>query len=237
MLLRHMEKPVGLALEGGHVLGRNTRRGKPVGTLPAHLGTEHGPCRRQPLMQRRQAEVTRRMRLFGGPVDLVIGAIGFDGALFQITRLGLHVGEAAHVEGPQVHAGIAMQDEIRHGETRTSRCGDARGEAAGNVEVLVGRRLAHDRFAIRRDGNGAIDDALDPDLVQHRKSGRGGKREELQPLHVGLQQFAPEGQGRQAAVEAFRTILPAANGEAAGIGLEVEIVVRVAQRGETGIEG
>ena len=54
---------------------------------------------------------------------------------------------------------------------------------------------------------------------------------------LGAKQLAPEVEGRKAAMEALRAILPAADGEGAGIGLQVEIVVRIAQRGEARIEG
>ena len=63
-----------------------------------------------------------------------------------------------------------------------------------------------------------------------------GKRKALKALEIGLQQFAAKGKWRKPAMETLRAILPTANRKGAGVGLEVEVVVGVTQRGKARIE-
>ena len=166
------------------------------------------------------------MLLLVGPVDLVVGAVGLDGALLEVAALGLHRPEAAHVELPEVHAGIALDDPVGERLAGAARGGDAGGEAAGEVEIVELGRAAHDRLAVGGDRDRPVDDGLDAGLVEHRQAVGGEAGEERQPVVVGVEQLAAEIERRQAAPAAARAVLPAADGEAAGIGLEVEVVVR-----------
>ncbi len=81
-------------------------------------------------------------------MDFVVLAVSLDGALFQKARGAVRPAKAANVEGPQIHARIAVDNPIGHGFARASRCGDARGEATGNEDVIEFRRQSHDGFAI-----------------------------------------------------------------------------------------
>ena len=109
--------------------------------------------------------------------------------------------------------GIAMDDPVRHGLASAARCGDAGGEAAGDVEIVELRREPHDRLAIGRHRNRAVDDGLDADLVEHRQAFRGRQREKLEAVHVRREQLAAEIERRHAAPAAACTVLPAADGE------------------------
>ena len=59
---------------------------------------------------------------------------------------------------------------MRHRFAGAARGGDARGEAAGDEEIVELRREAHDRLAVGGDGDGAVDERLDADLVQDRQA-------------------------------------------------------------------
>ena len=98
-------------------LGRSTRsvalRREPVRPLPAEVRAEHGAGR---IEHARGAGCGARpraeMHLLGGPMDLVVGAIGLDRALLEPAALRLRRAEAADVELPEVHAGIAVDDPV-----------------------------------------------------------------------------------------------------------------------------
>ena len=217
-------------------MGCNTLGRKPVGPLPAGARAKHGTCLFQICHAVETAAGPGPHGFPRRPVHLVIGGIGLDGALLEIARLRMHRAEAPHVEGPQVHARIAMQDGVGHGEPRPARSGNASREAAGHVEIVEFGCQPHDRLAIGGHRNGPVDHRLNADLVQNRQALGGRKREKLQPLHVGRKKFAPEIEGRHSAMKAPRALLPAADGKGAGIGLQIEILVGIAQRGEAGIE-
>ncbi len=76
--------------------------------------------------------------------------------------------EAAHVERPQVHARIAVDDPVGHHPARAARRRDARREAAAQVEVVELGREADDRLAVGGDRDRAVDHLPDADFVQHR---------------------------------------------------------------------
>ena len=190
----------------------------------------------QATVKRAQAQAARRARLLARPVDLVVGAIGFDRPGLEVAALGVQRAEAAGVERPQVHAGIAVQDPVGHGFAGAAGSGDAGGEAAGEEQVVELRRRPEDRLAVGRDGDRSVDHRLDADVVEHRQPQCGGDREQLEALEIGGEQLAAEFERRQAAPAALGALLPAADGEGAGVGLEIEVVVGIAQRGEGIVE-
>ncbi len=138
--------------------------------------------------------------------------------------------EPAHVEGPQVHAGIAVEDPIRHRLARAARGGNAGGEAAGHEEIVELWREPQDRFAVGRDRYRSVDDGLDANFVEDRQSLRARQREQLEALHILGEQLPPELEGGTRAPAALRPLLPSPDRESTDIGLEIEILVGIAQR-------
>src|SRR5205823_12541584 len=82
----------------------------------------------------------------------------------------------------------------------------------------------------------SVDHRLDADLVEDRDPLGGWKRKELEPLHIGRKELAAKIERRHAAPAAFRSVFPAADGEGAGIGLQIEILAGIPERGEVGGE-
>ena len=134
-------------------------------------------------------------------------------------------------------AGIAVDDPVGQRLAGAAGGGDAGGEAAGDVEIVEFRREADDRLAVGGDRDRPVDDRLDADLVEERQPLRRRQREEFEPIHVGREKLAGEVEGRPPAPAALGAVLPAADGEGADIGLEVEILVGIAQRRQPGVEG
>jgi len=81
-------------------------------------------------------------------MDLVVAPVAVDAALGEILRAHVMAAEAAHVEGPQVEPGFTLDDPFRHRLAGAAGGGDARGEAAGDVEIVAFGRQAHDRLAV-----------------------------------------------------------------------------------------
>jgi hypothetical protein len=163
-------------------------------------------------------------------MDAVIVAIGLDGPFFEIAAGAVRAAEPAHVEGPKVHAGIAVEDPIRHRFAGSARGGNAGGEAARHEEIVELGRQPQDRFAVGRDRNRPVDDRLDADLVEDWQSLRARQREQFEALHVLGEQFPAEGERRARPPAALCSLLPSADGERADIGLEIEVLVGIAER-------
>ena len=106
----------------------------------------------------------------------------------------------AHVEGPQVEPRLALDDPSPPSPRRRRPTRDARGEAAGDVDAVAFRRETHDRLAVGRDRDRAVDHGADAELVQDRQALGGRQHELLQPL-PGRQQLAAEREGHAVGAE------------------------------------
>ncbi len=153
-----MVEPIRLAFETWLVL--HPRRTKPVGPLPAELR----PVDRAPVLedlpQRAAARVACDRQLLAGIVQVVVGAVGVHRALVQRARARMEVAEAPQVEGPQVHLRVALHDPLGHGAPCPTRRGDAGGKPAGDEHVVALDRLSHDRLAVGRYRDRAVDELL-----------------------------------------------------------------------------
>ena len=169
-----------------------TRRRKPVRTLPAEARAEDRALGLQQRIERASAAASTGGQLLDRPVDQVVAVIALDRALVAILPAHVMQAEAANVEGPEIALGLAMDDPLRDSPAGTARGGDARGEAAGDEEVVQFRRLAEDRFAVGRDRDRAVDQRTDAELLQDRQAlGRRG-RNLLEAIEVRRQQLAAE---------------------------------------------
>src|SRR5919206_2227691 len=109
-------------------------------------------------MQWRAPPAAGGAHLLDWPVQGVVAAVGLDRALGEVAAGGVVRPEAAHVEGPQVVLGLAVEDPLRYGVAGAAARRDARGEAAGDEEVVEPGRRPHDRLAVGRDRDRAVDD-------------------------------------------------------------------------------
>jgi len=78
-----------------------------------------------------------------------------------------------------IESRLALDDPFRHRLAGAAGSGDARGEAAGDIEIVAFRGQAHDRLAIGRDRDRPVDHRADAELVQHRDALGGGQQESL----------------------------------------------------------
>src|SRR6185437_3502733 len=145
------------------------------------------------------------------PMDGVIIAISLEGPFLEILARAVRGAEPAHVEGPEVHAGIAVEDPIGHRFAGAARGGYAGGEPAGHEEIVELRRKTEDRLTVGRDRNRPVDERLDADLVEDWQSLGAGQREQLEALHVLGEYFAAELERRARSPATLCSLLPPAD--------------------------
>src|SRR5262245_29681368 len=230
MLLGDLIEPARLAFETQFLCPVRAWIDEAERTLPAEARAEDGARRLELLVHGRAPQAAARLVLRARPMDAVIVAIGLDGPLLEIAAGAVRAAEPAHVEGPKVHAGIAVEDPIRHCFAGPARGGNAGGESARHEEIVELWREPQDRFAVGRDRNRTVDDRLDADLVEDRQSLRAWQREQFEALHVLGEQFPAEGERRPRPPAALGSLLPSADRERADIGLEIKVLVGIAER-------
>ena len=211
------------ALERRRLDRRRARRREPVRPLPAELVAVDGAglaARR--CIERAAARAARGVGLVGRPRDVVVAAVALDRALVHVLLDRVRRAEAANVERPQVETGIAVDDPVRHHPAGAAGRGDSRRESAAQVEIVELRREADDRLAVGGDRNRTVDQLPDADFVEHRdpRARRFGERREA--LEVRLQQLGTEIGADAVRAPRRRVVLPAADRERAGLGLQVE---------------
>src|SRR5262249_16377630 len=148
-------EPSRYAFETRAVDALDTDRSEPVRTFPTEFRPEHSAGLIQSVMDRTLAGVPSGIHLLVRPVDLVVRAIGLDGALLKPPGLRLRLAEAPDIKLPEVHPRIAIDDPISHRLAGAAGSGDTGRKTAGNVEILQFGRETHDRLAVGRDGYGA----------------------------------------------------------------------------------
>ena len=176
------------------------------------------------------ASVAPHVRLRIGPCDVIVAAITFDGSLVHEAFDRLRCAEAAHVERPQIHARVAVDDPVRHHPARAPRRCDTRGESAAQVEVVERRRQADDGLAVRGDRDRSVDELSNADFVEQRDAHRGCFGNRCEALEVRREELGTEIGANAVVAPRCRVRFPATHGERAGLRLEVEVVIRVAQR-------
>ena len=176
------------APERGNFDRRRSRGREPVRTLPAEFVAVDGAGGLQCGMQRTAPRVAAGVGLVRGPRDVIVAAVAFDGPRVHEIPDRMRRAEAAHVEGPQVHSRIAVDDPVGHHPTGAARRRDAGREAAAEVEVVELGREADDRLAVGGDRYRAIDHLPDADVGQRRDPRRGRLGDRREAFEIRLQQ-------------------------------------------------
>src|SRR5262245_65273930 len=114
MLLSDLVEPARLVLEPRYLLPVRTRIWKAKRALPAEACAEDGARRLELLVHGRAPQTATRFVFRARPMDTVIVAIGLDGSFLEIPARAVRAAEPAHVEGPEVHAGIAVEYPSGH---------------------------------------------------------------------------------------------------------------------------
>src|SRR5262245_41627973 len=91
-------EPIGIAFEARAVLGCFSGACKPIWAFPAEFGAHDGTLLQQMPMQGAAAQAARRFRFLTWPVNMVVGAIGLDGARIEIAFLCMERPKAPHIE-------------------------------------------------------------------------------------------------------------------------------------------
>src|SRR4029077_3874816 len=100
--------------EGGLVDSLRARWREPVRPFPARLGTIDRAFLLQRCIERAAANPARALMLQPRVGDLVVMAIELDGARIHEVARVVVIGEAAHIERPEIEAGLALDDPLGH---------------------------------------------------------------------------------------------------------------------------
>src|SRR4029453_10607419 len=71
---------------------------------------------------------------------------------------------ASDVHAPDIEAGIAVHHPVGESKTDAAALAEAGHDAAGDPEIGEALHRADQRVAVRREGEGAVDDLLDAGL-------------------------------------------------------------------------
>jgi hypothetical protein len=143
-------------------------------------------------------------------MDGVVIGVGLDGAVFEEAARRVVAPEAPDVEGPEVHARVAVEDPARHGLAGAAGSGDTGGETAG-------------------------DQGADADLAQDRHAFGGGQDDLLETLEVAGEELAGEVPRCAAPPAALGPLFPATDREGPKLGFQVEGRVGIAKGRQSGV--
>ena len=128
---------------------------------------------------RPEDRVLRPPRAVGGGGDegapgrqLLVGVADGEAALVVLAHLdpgvgaGAPVAEARHVHREHVAGGLALHHPLREREADAAALAEARHHRAGAPVAGQPRHRADERVAVRGEGEGAVDDALDAGVLQ-----------------------------------------------------------------------
>src|SRR4029450_724424 len=97
---------------------------------------EGGARRLKMLWHGRAPQTAARFVFRARPMDTVIVAIGLDCPFLEIPARAVRPAGPAPGEGPEAHAGIAVEDPIGHRFAGAARGGYAGGEPARHEEIV-----------------------------------------------------------------------------------------------------
>ena len=162
---------------------------KPVG--PA----EHGAFPVERIVDRRGPERASRRQLLAGEADA-------ESPRVVLAHLGVRIGHggpvavAGDVHAPDVGAGIALDHPVRQRQADAAALGQAGHHAAGDPVVPKAPHRPNERVAVRREGEGAVDDAPDAGAPERREMLEADLEARRDALEVVLEQLVPELPGR-----------------------------------------
>ncbi len=186
MLARHRLEPVRPA-ERRAVDRLRASEGEPVGPLPPRLGAEDGALFPELRIERAAADAACAFMFEAGIGDLIVMAVELHGARIHEGPRVVMKGEAAHIQRPEIEAGLALHDPFRHHAPGAAASGDAIEESGGDIAVIQFRRFAHDEIAIGGIGDRAIYQLAHAHLLQDRGAFGGQCRQLFEAVEVSRQ--------------------------------------------------
>ena len=155
------------AAETPLVLALDPFRCEPVGPLPAVAGAEHGAHAVELVIDRRGLGGTGIAALFVRIVDREDFAVGLLVLGYRIALAGV-AAEATRIGCQHVDARLAFDDPFGQLPAGAAGGRDAEGVAFIEPHIALKARRADQRRAVRRVGNGTVDDVLDAAVLKRR---------------------------------------------------------------------
>ena len=232
-LLGHRAAP-GLRAEERVVVAGHLAGGiEPGGPFPAATGAEVGALGLQRLVQRRGVAGPAGGPFLVGEAHRVLVLVQLDRLVDGVLRGGVLL-VTATVPCPHVERGRPVEDPLGGQLSGAAALGDAEAERVAVEEVAQPALGAEVRVAVGGVGDGAVHDAGDAGLAEHRHSLAGIEDLRLEALEV----FAPQHVGELVgdAVEPHRGGLPLVRPEDVAVALLAQVVagVGVAQQRQRG---
>ena len=171
-----------------------------IGRIPQRIfepvgRPEQGALPTERFVERRRPERAPGRQLLAGEADAE-----FPGVV--LAHLGVRIGHggpvavAGDVHAPDVGAGIALDHPVRQRQADAAALGQAGHHAAGDPVVLEAAHRPDERVAVRREGEGAVDDAPDAGAPERREMLEADLEARRDALEVVLEQLVPEFPGR-----------------------------------------
>ena len=178
----------------GEFIRRAIRR-EPQRAFQPVGGAEHRAGLLQPV-------VDRRGQQRAGAGQFLVRIADREAARIVFAHLGIGIGErriiavAADIHGEDVETGIAMDHPVGERQPDAAALRKAGHDGAGRPEIGHAAHRPDQRIAIRREGEGAVDDAADAGLVEGREMAEADFQLAGNALDILGQQFMAEIPGR-----------------------------------------
>ena len=167
MLHRGEDLPTGIEkielIHGIHPL-----RCKPEGTFPTVLGAIYRACVFQAPVERRQAQLPRRLMLLPRVTHFIVMRVMLDRTRIHECPRPVMGTEPTHIQGPEIKRGCALHNPFRNHLSGATASRYPIEEPSRKHQVFKIRLPAHDEISIRGIRNRAIDHLPDTNVVQNR---------------------------------------------------------------------
>ncbi len=183
------------AVERDDVLGLGALGREPQRRLQPPGIAHHGVLRDHGVVERRRLRRPRGRQFLVGEADREAPRI-------VLAHLGVGVAQrrpfapAGDVHAPDVEAGIAVDHPVGQRQPDAAALAEAGHDAAGDPEIGQALHRADQRVAVRREGEGAVDDLLDAGLLDAGKMLEADLQRRRDAVEVGRQQLVAEIPGR-----------------------------------------
>ena len=163
----------------------------PQGLLQTERGAEHRPLRLEAVVDGRAPQRPAGRALLVGERHQEAGGVGLAGHRPRVRGPRV-VAEPGHVHRPGVHARIAVDHPVGEREADPAPLAEARQHAARGPVVPHLRHRSHQGVAVGGEGEGAVDDLLQPGLLERGEALEGAHEVVADPVEVVRQQLVAE---------------------------------------------
>ena len=219
------------APEAPRVLARHARRREPVRALPAVALPPDGAHLVQLFVDGAGLGGARILALLVRVMDREDVAIGLLVLAHGVALAGVRA-EPAGVDAQHVDAGLALDDPLRELPAGAAGGGDAEAVALVQPDVAQAPRRTDQRAAVRRIGDGAVDDGLDAGVLEARHALHRRLDVRQQAIEIAREQLLAEMRGDAVGETRRRALLVRAENPAHALLAQVVRGVGLAQHRE-----